>query len=144
MKRKRKIAKGNLTDAFTNLWLFTGLTFLLIVFVSSSSCSQSKSNGIEGKWRSTRIELKNGDTGEKFTLDGKPYAFGDTLIVIDSKFATDSRSNLSYKYEILGSELRIGDRKYLIEKHTNSELILLDITDPIDPLPFRTYYMRVK
>lgn len=55
--------------------LITAILLILLI-----NCNQKAQDvTLIGKWVSVRVELKDGDTGERFTLDGEPYPLGDTL-----------------------------------------------------------------
>lgn len=106
-----------------------------------SSCSQNRSE-LDGKWVSMRVELKNGDTGEKYTLDGKPYNVGDTLVFHNGKIY-EPKFQITSPYQLTENMLRLGNRKFIVEKISQRELVLLENDDPYNLLPFRTYYVKI-
>ena len=120
------------------------VSYILLFFIAIAGCGQDKANGLIGRWVSVRVELKNGETGEKYTYDGKPYPIGDTLVFVNDTQMYDSRANFTSFYKKSGNVLYLGDRKFLIEKFKLAELVLLENDDPLDTNPFRTYYSRVK
>lgn len=120
-------------------------TIFLVLLINCNQKTQDVS--LSGKWVSVRVELKDGDTGERFTLDGKPYPFGDTLTFVNSNNVIDSGSGEVSPYVVSGKTIKIGYRKFFIEKLTLTELVLLEdeanYEDIIEPLAFRTYYTKL-
>lgn len=118
---------------------------LLVLLINCNQKAQDVT--LSGKWVSVRVELKDGDTGERFTLDGKPYPVGDTLTFVDSKNVIDSGSGEVSPYKVSGKTLKIGYGKFFIEKLTPTELVLLEdeanYEDSFEPLSFRTYYTKL-
>lgn len=124
------------------------LNFML--FVTLINCNQKLQDQgtiLTGKWVSVRVELQDGDTGERFTLDGQPYPVGDTLTFLNDRSVIDSGSGEVSRFVVSGKTLKIGYRKILIEKLTLTELVLLEDDEAnyevsIGP-PFRTYYIKL-
>jgi hypothetical protein len=119
-----------------------------ILLVLLITCNQKAQDiDLRGKWVSVRVELKDGDTGVRFTLDGKPYPVGDTLTFVNSKNVIDSGSGEFSTYLVSGKTLKIGYKKFFIEKLTLTELVLLEdeanYEDSFEPLSFRTYYTKL-
>lgn len=117
-----------------------GILFMVIHLIA---CGQSGSKELVGKWVSVRVELKNGDTGEKYTLDHKPYQIGDTLVFIDEKKVYESFAKTYSRYIKKGNSLYLGEMKFIIEKKTESELVILESEVLGEISQMRTYYRKI-
>ena len=120
------------------------LLFLALGQVLGYGQNQLKSK-ILGKWEGTRQEtirgrktLNNGQLMREHAV----YEFEKNGQVIQHLMSPTFR----VPYLIEGDELAIGTLKYVVEKLTDKEMVLLDIKDGSrkDPLAFRHYFKRLK
>lgn len=121
---------------------------LLLSFMSVQIMCYGQSelkSKILGKWEGTRKEtikgrktLSNGQLMKELAV----YEFEKGGQVIQHIMSPNYR----VPYSIKGDELTIGTLKYVIEKVTDKELVLLDIKDGNrnDPLAFRHYFKKAR
>ena len=122
------------------------LLFSIFVFISSQAQKKDNKGLIIGTWKGVKKELKNGETGENHTFDGKPYKTTEVITLKKDGTGIEYSLGLTFTYSFSGDILVLGNRKYLIEKLTGNELVLLEYSDnyPDDPLAFRTYFVKEK
>lgn len=123
------------------------ITLLGLLMVVAINCChpQSSEELLIGVWRGVKQELRDGETGEKYTLDGKPYKVNVLLEFQNDGTVIDLVINEKFHFSVEDRLLNIGNRHYVIEKLTNNELVLLDFSkdDNENPFAFRIYYERV-
>ncbi len=90
---------------------------------------QTNSNELIGEWECYHKELEDGTTKSTDAFSGKEFEYScDGLIIkLNSDFSgTESIGGLKFKYQRNDSILNLGNRNYIIEKLTNTELIIRD------------------
>jgi hypothetical protein len=119
--------------------------FSLLVIGFFQCHSQTNDLLILGKWKGVKKELKNGETGENYTSDGKPYSNPMTISFNDDGTGYEEYGDEDFIYEIKDEYINIGNRTFVIEKLDKSELILLEFDKytPNDPLATRLYFERI-
>ena len=130
-------------DKMTRLIQWTS-TICLILFFSTSCNSQTKEELILGKWIGVKKELKNGETGEKYTLDGKPYTNPIVIIFSDDLTGYDEYGGDEFVYKFENEFIILGNRTYVLELLTDNELVLLeyDKYDPDDEMAIRLFFEK--
>lgn len=121
-------------------------SFILLVVVLlqlSSYAQQNKKEVIRGYWISVKKELKDGQTGENVTLDGKPYKPNMKMnFVKDSIMVYQGGFEATLKYEIHDNYLVFGTKKYLIEELDKENMILSEVKTGAFKVEFRRYFKR--
>ena len=101
-----------------------------------------KKDDLGGKWQGYKKELLKPRNGG---LDSKPIKIELILILRNDGTVIESQANQVVSYYLFDSLLVLGNRKYLIEKISKEELIIVDIdeTAPNNPFMFRYYFKRL-
>ena len=90
---------------------------------------QTSSNDLIGEWECYRKELEDGTTKSTDAFSGEEFEYScDGLIVKlnSDSTGTESIGELNFKYQRNDSILSLGNRNYIIEKLTKTELIIRD------------------
>lgn len=141
-KLKNMYAQGIKSE--DRIYSFKFCLCLIGIALAISACSQSKPNKLIGRWAAVKVELRSGETGENLTWNKQPYPADDTIHFIDERKVFETKGYFTSNYRLQGANLFWGNRKFLVEKLTENELVLLADDDPTDSDPFRTYYSKVK
>jgi len=122
------------------------LLFCLLIIFSFDLTAQSENTFIIGRWKGVKMDLRNGETGEKYTLNGQPYETDDEMVFQADGKVNDITNKMIFSYKINSKILSIGDRKFIIQRLLDSEMVLIEYSedDPENPLAFRTYYVKEK
>jgi len=122
------------------------LLFCLLIIFSFDLTAQSENTFIIGRWKGVKMDLRNGETGEKYTLNGQPYETDDEMVFQADGKVNDITNKMIFSYQINSKILSIGDRKFIIQRLLDSEMVLIEYSedDPENPLAFRTYYVKEK
>ena len=123
------------------------ITISIIVLISCIGL-KNISNELVGKWECYHKELEDGTTKstDSFSEEEFEYSCDGLIIELKSDF-TGSQSigdlNYFFKYQRNDSILELGTRSYIIEKLTNTELIIRNY-DPkrINLSNFRTKFKK--
>lgn len=120
------------------------VVILIILLATGIVQSQVSEKWLYGEWKGVKKELRDGNTGEDYTIDGKAYKANTILEFRRDGIVSDLLNKGEYKYRIKSNFLQIGNREYVIEKLNASELILLDYDSdhPDDPFAFRIFYKK--
>ena len=120
--------------------------FFIFFFIAFNLFAQSVENkDLTGRWMCYKKTLKNGETGENVTLNKKPFVPNMTLEFLDDNTlkVTEGAYTTEIKYLLRDNKVSFGNRKYLIEKITKNELILLEIKDTFsDDFLYRRYLKK--
>ena len=123
------------------------ITISIIILISCIGL-KNISNELVGKWECYHKELEDGTTKstDSFSEEEFEYSCDGLIIELKSDF-TGSQSigdlNYFFKYQRNDSILELGTRSYIIEKLTNTELIIRNY-DPkqINLSNFRTKFKK--
>ncbi len=127
------------------------IILLLLTTISSMACGQKNNSAdqkIVGLWKGTSKETKDraqsppGSAGSKILKNLMIIEFKENHDVIYPDLPSENYKNL--KFEVAGNKLQIGIGCYLIEKITDSELVLLELNAfcKDDPLAFRLFFKK--
>lgn len=109
---------------------------------------QTNSNELIGEWECYHKELEDGTTKSTDLFSGEEFEYScDGLsIKLNSDFSgTESIGGLKFKYVINDSILSLGNRNYVIEKLTKTELIIRDYnSEGFNILNFRQKFKKIK
>ena len=122
----------------------------LIIFTLSFLVSclnlQNSSNDLIGKWECYHKELEDGTTKSTDLFSGEEFEYSCDGLIIELKSdftGSESIHGLNFKYQRNDSILNLGNRNYIIEKLTKSELIIRDYnSDGIDISNFRQKFKK--
>ncbi|GGG41153.1 hypothetical protein GCM10011344_47540 [Dokdonia pacifica] len=128
------------------------LVIVLFLFIITGiiSCQNSKNNSQDlfGKWKCHHKELEDGTTKSTDIFSDEEFEFSCNrlTIILKSDFTgSESLSESNFKYHINDSILTLGNRQYIIEKLTNTELIIRDYdSKQISLSTFRQKLKKVK
>ena len=136
---------------------FSILLILSVIFLNSCSEIQNTPNSHVGTWECYHKELKDGTTKSKdiFTGEESEYSCDGFILVLNAdSTAKELKNDLNLKYKRNNSIITmsiqvaghsIGDNQYVIEKLTDTELILTDYdTTGTRLFGYRKKYRRVK
>ena len=101
---------------------------LSIIILTSFIGLKNVSNELVGKWKCYHKELEDGTT-KSTDFDGNEfeYSCGGLIIELKSDFTgSESIGGLNFKYKKNDSILKLGNRNYVIEKLTKTELVIRD------------------
>ncbi|WP_299684579.1 hypothetical protein [uncultured Dokdonia sp.] len=124
------------------------IVLLLCIITDVTSCqnSQNNSHDLFGKWQCYHKELEDGTTKSTDLFNGEEFEFScDRLtFILRSDFTgSESLNGLNFKYKRNDSILTLGNRQYIIEKLTNTELIIREYdTKQISLSTFRQKFKK--
>jgi len=99
-----------------------------IIILTSCVGLKNVSNELVGKWECYHRELEDGTT-KSTDLDGNEFEYSCSGLIIELKSdftGSESIGGLNFKYKKNDSILNLGNRKYVIEKLTKTELVIRD------------------
>ena len=105
------------------------LTIIIITFLASNLNFQSNPNDLIGKWECYHKELEDGTTKSTDLFSGEEFEYSCNGLIIELKSdstGTESIGGLNFKYQKKDSILSLGNRNYIIEKLTKTELVIKD------------------
>ena len=105
------------------------LTIIIITFLASNLNFQSNPNDLIGKWECYHKELEDGTTKSTDLFSGEEFEYSCNGLIIELKSdstGTESIGGLNFKYQKKDSILYLGNRNYIIEKLTKTELVIKD------------------
>ncbi len=105
------------------------LTIFTITFLTSCLNLQNNSNDLIGKWECYHKELEDGTTKstDLFSEEEFEYSCDGLILELKSDFTgLESIGGLNFKYQRKDSILNLGNRNYIIEKLTKTELVIRD------------------
>ncbi|TRX50924.1 hypothetical protein FNH22_25055 [Fulvivirga sp. M361] len=120
------------------------LPFILFLIFSCQPTSSTEI--IYGSWEAYKKVLRNGETGEKYTFDGKPYRTSLKFDLFEDGRGFEYSNNTEFQYSVRDSILILGNRNYIIENLDAESLILLEYNEdhPENPMAFRLFFKRSK
>ena len=122
------------------------LTIFILTFLASCLNLQDNSNDLIGQWECYHKELEDGTTKSTDLFSGEEFEYSCDGLIIELKSSftgSESIGGLSFKYQRNDSILNLGNRNYIIEKLTKSELIIRDYnSDGINISNFRQKFKK--
>jgi len=109
---------------------------------------QNNSNNLIGKWKCYHKELEDGTTKSIDLFSGEEFEYSCDGLTIELKSdftGLESIGGLNFKYQRNDSILKLGNRNYIIEKLTKTELVIRDYdSDGTNISNFRQKFKKVK
>ena len=105
------------------------LIIFALTFLSSCLNLQDNSNDLIGKWECYHKEKEDGTTKSMDAFSGEEFEYSCDGLIIELKSdftGSESIGGLNFKYQRNDSILNLGNRNYIIEKLTKTELIIRD------------------
>ncbi|UMB61413.1 hypothetical protein MHL31_04215 [Lutibacter sp. A80] len=99
-----------------------------IIILTSCVGLKNVSNELVGKWECYHKELEDGTT-KSTDFDGNEFEYSCSGLIIELKSdftGSESIGGLNFKYKKNDSILNLGNRNYVIEKLTKTELVIRD------------------
>jgi hypothetical protein len=104
------------------------ITFSIIILTSCIGL-KNVSNELVGKWECYHKELEDGTTKSTVLFSGEEFEYSCDGLIIELKSdftGSESIGGLNFEYKKNDSILNLGNRNYVIEKLTKTELIIRD------------------
>ena len=121
------------------------LTIFILTFLASCINLQENSEYLIGKWECYHKEKEDGTTNSIDAFSGKEFEYSCDGITIElnSDFTGSDDTGLEFKYQIKDSILTLGNRSYIVEELTKTELVIRNY-DPngISLSNFRTKFRK--
>ena len=97
-----------------------------IIILSSCIGLKNISNELVGKWECYHKELEDGTTKSVDAFSGKEceYSCDGITIELNSNFTGVDDTGIKFKYQKKDSILTLGNRSYILEKLTKTELVI--------------------
>ncbi len=108
---------------------------------------QDSSNDLIGKWECYHKELEDGTTKSTDLFSGEEFEYSCDGITIElnSDFTGVDDTGIKFKYQKNDSILNLGNRNYVIEKLTKTELVIRDYdSDGTNISNFRQKFKKIK
>ncbi len=105
------------------------LIIFTLTFLASCLNFQNDSEDLFGKWECYHKELGDGTTKSTDLFSGEEYEYSCDGLIIELKSdftGSESIGGLNFKYQRNDSILNLGNRYYIIEKLTKTELVIRD------------------
>lgn len=101
---------------------------IIIAFLSSLINFQDNSNHLIGKWECYHKELEDGNTKSVDAFSGEEFEYtcDGVTIQLNSNFTGVDDTGIKFKYQKNDSILILGNRNYVIEELTKTQLVIRD------------------
>ena len=99
-----------------------------IIILTSCNVLKNGSNELVGKWECYHKELDDGTT-KSTDIEGNEFEYSCGGLILELKSdltGYESIGGLNFKYKKNDSILNLGNRNYVIEKLTKTELVIRD------------------
>ena len=120
------------------------IAFSIIILTSCASL-KTVSNELVGKWECYHKELEDGTTKSTDLFSGEEFEYSCDGITIElnSDFTGIDDTGIKFKYQKKDSILTLGNRSYVVEELTKSQLVIRNY-DPkgINISNFRTKFRK--
>lgn len=106
-------------------YLFT----ISIIILTSCISLKNTSNELVGKWECYHRELEDGTTKSTDLFNGEEFEYSCDGLIIELKSdftGSESIGKKTFEYKKTDSILNLGNRNYVIEKLTKTELVIRD------------------
>jgi len=124
------------------------LITIIIAFLTSCINLQGNSNDLIGKWECYHKELKDGTTKSVDAFSGEEFEYSCDGLIIELKSdftGSESIGGITFEYKKNDSILSLGNRNYVIEKLTQTELVIRDYdSDGTNVSNFRQKFKRIE
>ena len=120
---------------------------ILIIILSSCVGLKNVSNELVGKWECYHKELEDGTTKSTDLFSGEEFEYSCDGITIElnSDFTGTDDTGVKFKYQKKDSILNLGNRNYVIEKLTKTELVIRDYdSDGTNLSNFRKKFKKIE
>jgi len=124
------------------------LVFITIFFLASFLNVQNDSNDLFGRWECYHKELEDGTTKstELFSGEVSEISCDDLIIELKPDYTgSESIGGITFKFTMNDSILTLGNRYYVIEKLSISELVIRDFDSERNNLfNYRQKFKKIK
>ena len=120
---------------------------ILIIILTSYIGLKNDSNELVGKWECYHKELEDGTTKSTDLFSGEEFEYSCDGITIElnSDFTGIDDTGIKFKYQKNDSILNLGNRDYVIEKLTKTELVIRDYdSDGTNLSNFRKKFKKIE
>jgi len=118
-----------------------------IIILTSCIGLKNVSNELVGKWECYHKELEDGTTKSTDLFSGEEFEYSCDGITIElnSDFTGIDDTGIKFKYQKNDSILNLGNRNYIIEKLTKTELVIRDYdSDGTNLSNFRKKFKKIE
>ena len=118
-----------------------------IIILTSCIGLKNVSNELVGKWECYHKELEDGTTKstDLFSGEESEYSCDGITIELNSDFTGIDDTGIKFKYQKNDSILNLGNRNYVIEKLTKTELVIRDYdSDGTNLSNFRKKFKKIE
>ncbi len=118
-----------------------------IIILTSCIGLKNVSNELVGKWECYHKELEDGTTKSTDLFSGEEFEYSCDGITIElnSDFTGVDDTGIKFKYQKNDSILNLGNRYYVIEKLTKTELVIRDFdSDGTNISNFRKKFKKIE
>ena len=118
-----------------------------IIILTSCIGLKNVSNELVGKWECYHKELEDGTTKSTDLFSGEEFEYSCDGITIElnSDFTGIDDTGIKFKYQKNDSILNLGNRNYVIEKLTKTELVIRDYdSDGTNLSNFRKKFKKIE
>ena len=123
-------------------------TIIILVFFFSLLNPKNHSNDLFGKWECYHKELEDGTTKSTDLFSGEEFEYSCDGLIIELKSdftGSESIGGLTFEYKKTDSILNLGNRNYVIEKLTKTELVIRDYdSDGTNISNFRQKFKKIE
>jgi hypothetical protein len=124
------------------------ITFSIIIILTSCIGLKNVSNELAGKWECHNKELEDGTTKSTDLFSGEEFEYSCDGLIIELKSdftGSESIGGLNFEYKKNDSILNLGNRNYVIEKLTKTELVIRDYdSDGTNLSNFRQKFKKIE
>jgi hypothetical protein len=119
-----------------------------IIILTSCVGLKNVSNELVGKWECYHKELEDGTTKRTDLFSGEEFEYSCDGLIIELKSdftGSESIGGISFEYKKTDSILNLGNRNYVIEKLTKTELVIRDYdSDGTNLSNFRQKFKKIE
>ena len=119
-----------------------------IIILTSCVGWKNVSYELVGKWECYHKELEDGTTKSTDLFNGEEFEYSCDGLIIELKSdftGSESIGGINFKYKKTDSILNLGNRNYVIEKLTKSELVIRDYdSDGTNLSNFRQKFKKIE
>ena len=118
-----------------------------IIILTACVGLKNVSNELVGKWECYHKELEDGTTKSTDLFSGEEFEYSCDGITIElnSDFTGIDDTGIKFKYQKNDSILNLGNRNYVIEKLTKTELVIRDYdSDGTNLSNFRKKFKKIE